>query len=78
MAIFIADAHYNKKRTQLGDLLLKIKNDEIQTQQIFLMGDMFDFLSGEIDYFKCINYKITSLINDLSITHEVLYLEGNH
>ncbi len=77
-AIFIADAHYNKKRTQLEELLLQIKNDKIQTQQIFFMGDIFDFLADEIEYFKCINYKITSLINDLSITHEVLYLEGNH
>lgn len=77
-ALFIADAHYNKKRTQLEELLLKIKNNEIQTKQIFLMGDIFDFLADEIEYFKCINYKITSLINDLSISHEVLYLEGNH
>jgi len=77
-AIFIADAHYNKKRTHLEELLLKIKNDEIQTTQIFLMGDIFDFLAAEIEYFKCVNYKIISLINDLSITHEVLYLEGNH
>jgi len=77
-AIFIADAHYNKNRTQLEMLLLQIKNDEILSKQIFLMGDIFDFLSGEIDYFKYINYKIISLINDLSLSHEVIYLEGNH
>lgn len=77
-AIFIADAHYNKKRTQLEVLLLKIRNNEIQTKQIFLMGDIFDFLTAENEYFKYINYKIISMINELSITHEVLYLEGNH
>lgn len=77
-AIFIADAHYNKKRTQVEDLLLKIKNSEIQSTQIFLMGDIFDFLAVEIDYFQSINYKVISLINNLSYTHEILYLEGNH
>lgn len=77
-AIFIADAHYNIQRTQLFTLLMQIKNGEIETSQLFLMGDIFDFLSGEIEYFKFINYKVISLINDLSISHEVIYLEGNH
>jgi len=77
-AIFIADAHYNEKRTDLFTLLSLIKNGEIKTSQLFLMGDIFDFLSGEIEYFKYINYKIITLINDLSISHELIYLEGNH
>lgn len=77
-AIFIADAHYNKKRTELFTLLSHIKNGDIQTSQIFLMGDIFDFLTGEIEYFKFLNYKVITLINDLSISHEVIYLEGNH
>jgi UDP-2,3-diacylglucosamine hydrolase len=77
-AIFIADSHYNRQRTQLNNLLLKIQNNEIKVTQIILMGDIFDFLADEIEYFKFINYKITSLINDLSLTHEVIYFEGNH
>jgi UDP-2,3-diacylglucosamine hydrolase len=77
-AIFIADAHYNHKRTQLHKLLVMLQNETLQCTQIFLMGDIFDFLSSEIEYFKLINYKITSSINDLSLTHEIIYLEGNH
>jgi len=77
-AIFIADAHYNRKRTQFKEILLKILSEEIATKQIFLMGDMFDFLSGDIEYFQKINKEVTSLINDLSTTHEIIYLEGNH
>jgi len=77
-AIFIADAHYNKNRIQLEELLLQIKNEDIEASQIFLMGDMFDFLSQEIHYFKSINKKIILIINDLSLSHEVIYLEGNH
>jgi len=77
-AIFIADSHYNKARTQLHELLLNIKTCKIETKQIFFMGDIFDFLTSELDYFKCINYQITSLINELALSHEILYLEGNH
>lgn len=77
-AIFIADAHYNDKRTQLEEILLMLQNGTLSSNQLFLMGDIFDFLSAEIEYFKFINYKIIALINDLSLTHEIIYLEGNH
>jgi len=77
-AIFIADAHYNVEREDLFTLLSHINNNHIQCSQLFLMGDIFDFLADEIEYFKLINQKIISLINNLSISHEVIYLEGNH
>jgi len=77
-AIFIADAHYNDNRTQLHEILTMLQNGTLSSKQVFLMGDMFDFLSGEIEYFKFINYGMISLINELSTTHEVIYLEGNH
>jgi len=77
-AIFVADAHYNHKRTQLQKILTMLQNGTLSSKQLFLMGDIFDFLSAEIEYFKFINYKIIALINDLSLTHEVIYLEGNH
>ena len=77
-AIFIADSHYNKERTDLHELLMQIKTCSLDVNQIFLMGDIFDFLTSELDYFISINHQITSLINDLSLTHEILYLEGNH
>jgi len=77
-AIFIADSHYNAKRTQLHELLIQIKTAALDIQQIFLMGDIFDFLTSELDYFVSINHQLTSLINDLSLDHEILYFEGNH
>ena len=77
-AIFIADSHYNTQRIDLEILLNQIIINEIKTSQIFLMGDMFDFLSYEIKYFVKINQNIINLINNISKTKEVIYLEGNH
>ena len=77
-AIFVADAHYNDNRTQLEEILIMLQNGTLSSKQLFLMGDIFDFLSAEIEYFKFINYKVITLINDLSLTHEIIYLEGNH
>jgi len=77
-AIFIADAHYNRERLQLKKIFLMIQNETLCCKQIFLMGDIFDFLSSEIIYFKTINSDIIVLINQLSNTHEMIYLEGNH
>jgi len=77
-AIFIADAHYNSKRVELLALLQKIEKNEIEVSQIFFMGDIFDFLSDEVDYFKNINNEVITLINNLSLRIETIYLEGNH
>ena len=77
-SIFIADSHYNDSRDILYTLLNKINNKEVKTTQIFLMGDMFDFLSDEIEYFKNLNNNVISLINQLSLTIDIIYLEGNH
>lgn len=77
-AIFIADSHYNKKNQEFKIILEKIKNSEIFCSQIFLMGDNFDFLSNEIKYFKNRNKDIIELLNSLSDSFEIFYLEGNH
>jgi UDP-2,3-diacylglucosamine hydrolase len=77
-AIFIADSHYNKERNELVTILEKIKSGDIQTTQLFLMGDIFDFLCGESEYFIKINQKPIQLINDLSNKIEIFYFEGNH
>jgi UDP-2,3-diacylglucosamine hydrolase len=76
--IFIADAHCNYTRTNLFDLLLQIQQNKIKANTIFFVGDIFDFLSDEIDYFKSINQDIINLINQLSATISIVYLEGNH
>ena len=77
-AIFVADAHYNTKRAEFLVFLEKLKTAQIQTTQLFLMGDMFDFLCGDCKYFIKINEKIINLINELSNTIEIIYFEGNH
>ncbi len=77
-AIFIADSHFNDERTILFDMLSKIDNQEIQASQLFLMGDLFDFLDSEILYFKNKNKIVIELINTISQTIEVVYFEGNH
>ncbi|MGJ0354858.1 UDP-2,3-diacylglucosamine diphosphatase [Aliarcobacter cryaerophilus] len=77
-AIFIADSHYNKKNQEFKIILEKIKNREIFCNQIFLMGDNFDFLAFETEYFKEINSEIIELLNILSNSYEIFYLEGNH
>lgn len=77
-AIFVADSHYNEKNQQFLSFLEKLKSKEIKTSQLFLMGDMFDFISGESKYFVKRNQELIDIINDLSQTIEIIYLEGNH
>ena len=77
-SVFISDTHYNSKRTILFDILTKIQNKEIVTSQIFLVGDIFDFLCFEIEYFKNLNSQIISLINLISKDTKIIYFEGNH
>ena len=77
-AIFISDSHFNKQRDILHALLLKIQSKELITPQIYLMGDIFDFLAKEITYFINQNKKVINLINKLSNKIEIIYFEGNH
>lgn len=77
-AIFIADSHYNSDRNELVTILEKIHNGELVTNQLFLMGDIFDFLCGESEYFIKINQKPIQLINELSHKIDIFYFEGNH
>lgn len=77
-AIFVADSHYNEKNSEFLIFLEKLKNKEINTTQLFLMGDMFDFISGESKYFISRNQKLIDIINELSQSIQIIYLEGNH
>ncbi len=77
-ALFVADVHYNPNRNEFLDFLYDIKNGDLQTSQLFLMGDIFDFLAGEIKYFKTQNNEAIQLINQLSQKIEIFYFEGNH
>lgn len=77
-AIFVADSHYNERRNEFLAFLQKLQTKEIITSQLFLMGDMFDFISGESSYFIKKNIKVINIINELSSSMEIIYLEGNH
>lgn len=77
-AIFVADSHFNGKNREFLTLLEKIEKNEIETSQIFLMGDMIDFISGESRYFVKQNIEVIELLNKLSTSIEIIYLEGNH
>jgi UDP-2,3-diacylglucosamine hydrolase len=77
-AIFVADVHFNPNRDEFLQFLYEIKNGDLQTPQLFLMGDIFDFLAGEIEYFTIQNREVIKLINQLSTTTQIFYFEGNH
>lgn len=77
-AIFVADSHYNEKNKEFLLFLKKIESKEILCSQLFLMGDMIDFISGESRYFIKQNYQVIELLNKLSKELQIVYLEGNH
>ncbi|MDD3055007.1 MAG: metallophosphoesterase [Aliarcobacter sp.] len=77
-AIFVADSHFNNKNQELLTFLKKVESKKILTSQLFLMGDMIDFISGESRYFVQQNSEVINLLNELSNEIEIIYLEGNH
>lgn len=77
-AIFIADSHYNTTQNTLFKLLNQINTNKNKPPQIFLMGDIFDFLCQEVKYFINLNLSIIELINNLAKEIEIIYFEGNH
>jgi UDP-2,3-diacylglucosamine hydrolase len=79
-AVFISDAHFNAKNGEvfLTQLLQKIATNELQTPQLFLLGDIFDALFGGVPHTKVGNEETIELIEEIAKTKEVFYLEGNH
>lgn len=77
-AIFVADVHYSSKRDAFLGFLQDLKFGKIQTNQLFLMGDIFDLLIGNIKQTISNNQKCIDLINEISQKMQVIYLEGNH
>ena len=77
-AIFIADAHENENRRHFLKFLRSLKEGEISTSQLFIMGDMFDFLSDFCDYSLEFAQEYIKLLNELGEKMEIYYLEGNH
>ena len=77
-ALFIADSHYPHHGNLFLDILKKIDRGEIQTPQLFLMGDNFDLLFGYNDYIQTFSKEAITLLQKLSEKMEIHYFEGNH
>ena len=77
-ALFVADSHFNEDRVIFFDFLKKLQSQEIETTQLFLMGDIFDFICSQSSYFVNKNAQIISILNELSKSIQIIYLEGNH
>lgn len=77
-AIFIADAHLNSNRCEFTIFLQKMRLGEIRAPQLFLMGDIFDFLSDWTYFSREFFKNEIALINEISLYTEIFYFEGNH
>ena len=77
-AIFIADSHENENRENFWHFLCALKNGELKTPQLFLMGDMFDFLASECEFFVKFYERYIHTIDELGEEMEIYYFEGNH
>ena len=77
-AIFIADAHEDENKSNFYNFLKMIDSKELQTEQLFVMGDMFDLLVGEVEYGVKQYDKYIKLIDKIALHVEVIYFEGNH
>lgn len=77
-AIFISDAHENANRDGFLRFLQAFDRGEICAPQLFLMGDMFDFLTAS-SVRTCEFYaEQIRLIRQISQKTQVFYIEGNH
>lgn len=72
-AVFIADAHFSNKRPKLEAFI-----ESLQAPQLFLMGDIFDMLFGQIPLTHQDNASLIKLLNARSKQMEIVYFEGNH
>ena len=77
-AIFIADSHENENRKNFLRFLYALKSGEIKTPQLFLMGDMFDFLAAQCEFFVKFYERYVRAIDELGEKMEIYYFEGNH
>lgn len=74
-AVFISDSHDGLNRGHFREFLESIPSED--PPQIFLLGDMFDFLANT-DYVGEFYAKEIALIDEISKKTEIFYFEGNH
>ena len=77
-AFIISDAHYASSRPELLSCIKDIQVKKLNPSQIIFMGDIFDSLFGGIPFTYKGNQELIDSINQLALTIEIIYLEGNH
>lgn len=77
-AMFVADVHYQESRRDFEQLIEKLENGGSRPPQLFLLGDIFDCLVGEVQASVEAEKQMITRLNRLSETLEIHYLEGNH
>ncbi|MBS9778960.1 MAG: UDP-2,3-diacylglucosamine diphosphatase [Campylobacteraceae bacterium] len=77
-AIFVSDAHENEKRRVLWDFLCEIEKENIKPSGLFLMGDIFDLLVGEVEISCKQMEKYIQKLDALAQKFPIYYFEGNH
>ncbi|WP_456431829.1 UDP-2,3-diacylglucosamine diphosphatase [Nitratifractor sp.] len=77
-ALFVADAHYPHHGEEFLALLRALEAGEVETPQLFLMGDVFDLLFGCGSYIRSFASEAIAAVQRLSRRIEVHYFEGNH
>lgn len=77
-ALFIADAHYPHHGDEFLTILKQLDTYQIETPQLFLMGDIFDLLFGYNEYIQTFSQEAITLLQQLSKKLEIHYFEGNH
>ena len=76
-AVFISDAHDNANKRNFLKFLRNLGSAKTLPPQIFMLGDMFDFLANTT--FVCEFYaEYIEAINEISQKCEIYYFEGNH
>lgn len=78
-SIIISDLHLGSEVCQaklIEKFLLKIKNQEIQTKELILNGDVFD--SWDFRRLKKSHWEVLSLLRNLSDKIHIIWINGNH
>jgi UDP-2,3-diacylglucosamine hydrolase len=78
---FFSDLHIKSVNDDASELFLKFcsSTEVIDSDTIFLLGDMFDMLIGEHEeYLIKYNYFFENIVNFLESGKKVVFLEGNH
>lgn len=77
-AFLVSDAHYSSRRPQLLEFIKDIHSKKLLPTQLILFGDIFDTLFGGVSVTLERNLEMITLLNDISLEIELVYLEGNH